>query len=429
MKKGLLYILMALCLSVAVPNNIYAETSQPITDEQNKQIQAASAYIEKLMEARQYSMACALAYELTRRFPNEPIGYYLLGTARMDSGYYEAAIKAYDDCVKVDSKYYNGYIYRGLAKYQLARYKEAVKDYNIAIKMDIPQSDKIIAYANTGIAKYCDCDFKGAIAEYNKAIELNPQSKTIDSIYYNRGKCYYELGDELNATDDYKKATELNPNAKYQTYVKNKEKEVRQERVRSSKLTLDQMREVNKFGDEIESEIVKRKYKKAASIAEKFIEKYPNEPDAIFAVAKTSYYLGDSKKAIEYYTKCYETDKSYYPAIINRGVVKYQNKDYKGAIKDYTLAIKITKYENSTLAQAYGNRGVAKYFAGQLKSALKDFNKVFEIDPNLPNIDQIYFNRGLCRYDLGDKAGADEDYNKARKLNPKRKYIYYDKRG
>ena len=99
---------MALCLSIAVPNNIYAETSQPITDEQNKQIQAASAYIEKLMEARQYSMACALAYELTRRFPNEPIGYYLLGTARMDSGYYEAAIKAYDDCVNVDSKYYLG---------------------------------------------------------------------------------------------------------------------------------------------------------------------------------------------------------------------------------------------------------------------------------------------------------------------------------
>ena len=54
---------------------------------------------------------------------------------------------------------------------------------------------------------------------------------------------------------------------------------------------------------------------------------------------------------------------------------------------------------------------------------------MFEIEPNLPNIGQIHFNRGLCRYDLGDKVGADEDYNKARKLNPKRKYIYYDKRG
>ena len=72
---------------------------------------------------------------------------------------------------------------------------------------------------------------------------------------------------------------------------------------------------------------------------------------------------------------------------------------------------------------------IAKYFAGDLKSALKDYDKVFELEPNLPNIDQIHFNRGLCRYDLGDKAGADEDYKTARKLNPKRKYIYYDKRG
>ncbi|MBR1373114.1 tetratricopeptide repeat protein, partial [bacterium] len=157
-------------------------------------------------------------------------------------------------------------------------------------------------------------------------------------------------------------------------------------------------------------------------------KKYPNEPDALFAMAKTSYYSGNSDKAIEYYTKCYKLDNTYYHAIINRGFVKYQNKDYKGAIKDYTKAINM-KYDNTSMAQAYGNRAIAKYFAGDLKSALKDYDKVFELEPNLPNIDQIHFNRGLCRYDLGDKAGADEDYKTARKLNPKRKYIYYDKRG
>ena len=213
------------------------------------------------------------------------------------------------------------------------------------------------------------------------------------------------------------------------TYEMQKEKDVRQERVRKSGLTLEQMKEVNRLGDEVETAIIKKKYKKALALAEAFLEKYPNQPDAIFEVAKANGFIGNSEKAIEYYTKCYDMDNTYYSAIVNRGTVKYNNKDYKGAIKDFTLAIKITKYEHCTVAQAYGNRALAKYFSGNLKSALKDYNKVFEIEPNLPNIGQIYFNRGLCRYDLGDIEGANEDYNTAKKLNPKAKYIYYDKRG
>lgn len=427
--KKIIILLTILCLSVSIQNITFAEQVSELTEEQTKEIQAFTAYINKLSDAKEYSMACAMAYELTRRYPNEPIGYLLLGLARMDSGYYEAAIKAFDDCVKVDDKYVEGYIYRGVTKMQMGKYKDAEKDYNIVINMDVSTDDKVLAYANRAATRYAGGEYKGAIKDYSKIIEMQPSLKAIDSVYYNRGKCYFELEDNLNADADYKKAIELNPKAKYLTYENQKEKEVREERVRKSGLTLAQMRDVNKLGDEVETAIDKRQYKKAVTLADKFLEKYPTQPDAVFAVAKANNHVGNNEKAIEYYTKCYEMDKTYYRAILNRGTVKYNNKDYKGAIKDFSLAIKITKYEHETVAQAYGNRAIAKYFSGDLKGALKDYNKVFEIEPNLPNIGQIHFNRGLCRYDLGDKVGADEDYNKARKLNPKRKYIYYDKRG
>ncbi len=427
--KKIIILLTILCLSVFIQNISFAEKDSALTEEQRKEIQAFTAHINKLSEAKEYSMACAMAHELTRRYPNEPIGYVLLGLARMESGYYEAAIKAFDDCIKVDDHNVNGYVYRGVTKMQMGKYKEAEKDYNIVINMDVPIDDKVFAYSNRAATRYAGGNYKGAIKDYTTIIDIQPKLNTLDSVYYNRGKCYFELEDTLNADVDYKKAIELNPKAKYLTYEKQKEKEVKQERVRKSGLTLAQMREVNKLGDEVETAIEKRRYKKALTLANKFLEKYPTQPDAVFAVAKASNYVGNTEKAIEYYTKCYEMDKTYYRAILNRGTVRYNKKDYKGAIKDFSLTIKITKYEHETVAQAYGNRAVAKYFSGNLKGALKDYNKVFEIEPNLPNIGQIHFNRGLCRYDLGDKVGADEDFNTAKKLNPKRKYIYYDQRG
>lgn len=426
MKRFFICLFTILCFSL---NFVSAEEQTGLTEEQQKEIKGFVNYINELSDAGQYSMACAMAYELTRRYPNEPIGYLLLGLARMDSGYYEPAIRAFDDCINVDSNYAEAYIYRGVTKLQMGKYKEAEKDYNIVINMNISNDDKVLAYANRAATRYAAGNYKGAIKDYNNIIEIAPMLNTIDSVYYNRGKCYFELKNFENAEADYKKAIELNSKAKYLTYEMQKEKDIKDARVRESGLTMEQMREVNSFGDEVEKTIMKKKYKQALTLAEKFIEKYPNQPDAIFTLAKAYEHIGNSEKAIEYYTKCYETDNTYYAAILNRGTVKYDNKDYKGAIKDFTLAIKITKYEHGLVAQAYGNRALAKYFNGNLKSALKDYNKVFEIEPNLPNIGQIHFNRGLCRYDLGDKAGADEDFSTAKKLNPKRKYIYYDKRG
>ena len=197
-------------------------------------------------------------------------------------------------------------------------------------------------------------------------------------------------------------------------------------------LSIEQKQEINAFGNKIEYLISQKKNSQACLLAYEMIQRYPNEPDAYFSYAKASHHAGYPNKAIEYYKKCFKLDKTYHQALFNIGLIYYQQKEYKKAIKYYTKVIQITSKDTKHKqdnALAYSNRALAKYYNGQLRNALKDYNKSLSIKNEYSGVDHIYYNRGLCKYDLGDKSGAYEDYSTAKKINPKFKYIYYDKRG
>ncbi len=55
----------------------------------------------------------------------------------------------------------------------------------------------------------------------------------------------------------------------------------------------------------------------------------------------------------------------------NSGKAKYNLKDYRGTIQDYTKAIEL----NPNYADAYLNRGNAKYELKDYRGALQDYNK------------------------------------------------------
>jgi tetratricopeptide (TPR) repeat protein len=126
---------------------------------------------------------------------------------------------------------------------------------------------------------------------------------------------------------------------------------------------------------------------------------------------------------------------------LKSGIEKHNSKDYEGAIREYSKAIKLDK----DLKVGYFNRGVCELGLKDLKSAKKDFDKTIELDPqfvkafysratvyvsqdkykeSLPDldrtieIDQTFPNaltlRGQIRAQTGDKIGACEDFNNAK---------------
>jgi len=101
-----------------------------------------------------------------------------------------------------------------------------------------------------------------------------------------------------------------------------------------------------------------------------------------------------------------QTAEDYY----NKGISKFNIKDYKGAISEFNKTIIL----NPNYADAYINRGIAKKKTLDYTGAITDYNKAIQLNPN--NSDYFY-NRGIAKYNLEDYNGSISDFNKAIDLN------------
>ena len=99
-------------------------------------------------------------------------------------------------------------------------------------------------------------------------------------------------------------------------------------------------------------------------------------------------------------------------AYYNRGISKYNAKDYEGAMSDYTKAIEI----NPKYADAYYNRGISKYDLENYQGAISDYTKAIEINPKYAD---AYNNRGIVNYSINRKDYACKDYKSAISLGNK----------
>jgi tetratricopeptide (TPR) repeat protein len=95
----------------------------------------------------------------------------------------------------------------------------------------------------------------------------------------------------------------------------------------------------------------------------------------------------------------------------NRAMDKVFRKDHKGAIADFSEAIKL----DSSFIEAYENRGVVKYFLEDFSGAIDDYNKALEINPDDYN---TCVRRGWTRFRMRDFTGAMEDFDRAVEGNP-----------
>lgn len=122
---------------------------------------------------------------------------------------------------------------------------------------------------------------------------------------------------------------------------------------------------------------------------------------------------------------------------------KYREKNYQGAIADYSQAIKL----NPKYAEAYYYRGLTRFELGDIEGAIADYKNALKINPQLgtvslldlqgqiaeynaaikknPHDADAYYNRGLVRAELRDLKGAIADFNSAIKIQPQDADLYY----
>ena len=93
-----------------------------------------------------------------------------------------------------------------------------------------------------------------------------------------------------------------------------------------------------------------------------------------------------------------------------RGGKKSENQDYKGAIADYTQAIKL----NPNYEEAYLKRGYNYSLLRNYSNAIADYNRAIKLNPNY---EEAYIKRGYSRSNFKDVKGAIADYTQALKIN------------
>ena len=97
--------------------------------------------------------------------------------------------------------------------------------------------------------------------------------------------------------------------------------------------------------------------------------------------------------------------------LVDEGIAKYGNRDYDGAIADYTKAIE----RNPNYAIAYSCRGNAKQAEGDIGGAIADYTKAIKLKPDYAF---AYYNRGNAKRVKGDYDGAIVDFTKAIERTP-----------
>ncbi len=127
---------------------------------------------------------------------------------------------------------------------------------------------------------------------------------------------------------------------------------------------------------------------------------YPNQPFAHFTRGNIRGAKGDMKGAEEDFTASYEKGQMS-SALLNRALLKAQDKNIEGAQEDFSELIKINP------AEGYFNRAVFFARLNEPDKALADLNKLLEINPDMA---QAYGTRGAIWAAKGDAQKATSDF-------------------
>ena len=131
--------------------------------------------------------------------------------------------------------------------------------------------------------------------------------------------------------------------------------------------------------------------------------------------------LGDYKGAIFDFTQAIRLKPDSDLAYMLRGEAKYSLRQYAAAIADFDTAIRLTP----DFASAYLNRGIAKAELEQYHAAISDFDTAIRLAPDYAT---AYYNRGIAKYRLGQHFAAISDFDTAIRLDPDDAFAY-NKRG
>ncbi|MDP4284492.1 MAG: tetratricopeptide repeat protein [Bacteroidota bacterium] len=277
---------------------------------------------------------------------------------------------------------------------------EPIENFNQGAINEFEPKDEQ-GFFTRGGTRFDKKDYRGAISDYNKAIELTPNDETIFSA---RGHAKDELEDYEGAIKDYDKAIELKPGfAIY--YVNRGLSKLKANDKNNACIDLNKALELG--------------YNDPTGAINRICNKdKTGEPANNKKLSETYFEKGNAKNkqkdyagAILEYSKAIELSAEYSNYFYNRGTAKLNLEDNTGAIEDLNRAIELDPKDKS----AFINRAMANTNIENYTGAISDFTKVVELDPKYVS---GYYELGNLKRKFKDFAGAIEEYDKVVAIVP-----------
>jgi len=137
---------------------------------------------------------------------------------------------------------------------------------------------------------------------------------------------------------------------------------------------------------------------------------HPNYSVDVFKEAEKDQ-LSPFERALKKHTETIKINPNYWRAYYSRALIKYDHKDFKGAVEDFNKVIELDLKNVS----AFYNRGNCWVNLGQYDKAIQGFTKAIEINPQHAT---AYYNRGIALMYKKDFDEAIKDFKKAAELDP-----------
>ena len=164
------------------------------------------------------------------------------------------------------------------------------------------------------------------------------------------------------------------------------------------------------YASQAYNQSLQRDYPGAITTNEKFLALAPTNA---FAHGRTGYWYllqQDTARAGQYLSRAVQLNPQDSVSYLNRGWLRYGQKQYPKSVADFTQAIHI----NAHYISAYANRALANTDAGNHAAAIADLQQCIELGPPSDK-SQFYYLMAQARLKANDSSGACEALRQALK--------------
>ena len=279
---------------------------------------------------------------------------------------------------------------RGINYYKLERYQDALDDFHLLLK-DSSQSTTTVYFKGKNDPQgftassltTLQSDMKADIYNYLGLIHLKTEQPDSASYYFdqairrkpneadfyvNRGLLYEQQTDTNQALTEYQRA--LGYESDHYAALSN----------------------LNKLS-------TKGQYDQLLAEAYDLAVEEQGSYQAYFNRAVNLQFQGKHRLAIQDFNKALTITGTNAETLLMRAYSKERTLDLKGALNDYTRALRL----DPMLGKAYSNRGNVYYKLKQYRLAVADYNRAIEYYPDEA---KLFYNRGLALYLSGQKTDA-----------------------